>query len=86
LTDQNDLYAAAVAARRAGKFGEAVAGYDRLLARYPDGPLAEAATVERLRLLAKTDSTRAKEEAARYLSRYPRGFARSEAAALVGKE
>lgn len=78
LGEQNDLYAAAEAARRGGRAGEAIAAYSRLLARFPNGQLAESALVERARLLAAGNPISARAEAERYLARYPAGFARSE--------
>jgi ferric-dicitrate binding protein FerR (iron transport regulator) len=83
LSEQNDLYASAEAARRAGRGGEALATYARLLARFPQGQLAESAVVERARLLARTDPESARAEAERYLTRYPSGFARSEMQTLT---
>ena len=56
LGEQNDLFAQAIAARRRGDPGTAVAGFDRFLARYPASPLAESATVERMRVLRSTES------------------------------
>jgi ferric-dicitrate binding protein FerR (iron transport regulator) len=84
LSLQNDMYSEAVSARRAGRSSEAIAAYERLLARFPNGPLAESASVGKLRLLAKVDTARARNEARAYLSRYPRGMARAEAEALLG--
>ena len=78
LIEQNDLYAAAEAARRAGRSGDALAAYARLLARFPRGQLAESAFVERVRLLSRSDTESARSEAERYLARYPAGFARNE--------
>jgi hypothetical protein len=83
LAEQNDLYAAAEAARRAGQSGEALAGYTRLLARFPRGQLAESAFVARVRLLARADGASARGEAERYLTRYPAGFARAEMQTLA---
>jgi TolA-binding protein len=79
------LYSEAVAARRAGRSSDALTAYERLLSRYPNGPLAESASAGRLRLLAKLDTARARSEARAYLSRYPRGMARAEAEALLGE-
>lgn len=83
LSEQNDLYAAAEAARRAGRSGEALATYGRLLARFPRGQLAESAFVERVRLLSRSDTPTARAEAERYLARYPAGFARGEMQTLA---
>jgi hypothetical protein len=83
LTAQNDLFAAAVAAKRRGDTSAAIAGYERYLAKYPGSPLAESATVERMRLLAASDPARGAAAAKSYLARYPGGFARSEADTLA---
>jgi hypothetical protein len=85
LAEQNNLYAEAAALHRSGRSSDALAAYDHLLARFPGGPLAESASVGRLRILAKSSGSRAKEEARHYLSRYPRGIASAEAQALLGK-
>jgi hypothetical protein len=83
LSEQNDLYAAAEAARRAGRSGDALAAYGRLLARFPRGQLTESAFVERVRLLSQSDTSSARAEAERYLARYPAGFARGEMQTLA---
>ena len=83
LGEQNDLFAQAIAAKRRGDAGSAIAGFDRFLARYPGSPLAESATVERMRLLRSSESPRAPGAAKAYLARYPNGFAHSEAVALM---
>jgi hypothetical protein len=57
LAEQNDLFAAALAARQRGKRAEAIRWLDRLLARYPAGQLAESARLERGRLLEAGDTT-----------------------------
>ena len=80
---QNDLFAQAIAAKRRGDTGAALAGFDRFLARYPGSPLAESATVERMRLLRGGDPARAAGAARAYLARYPGGFAHSEAEAIL---
>jgi ferric-dicitrate binding protein FerR (iron transport regulator) len=51
LGAQNDLFAAALAARRRGDVGDAIRWLDRLIARYPDGPLTDSAQAERRRLM-----------------------------------
>ncbi len=48
---QNDLFAAAMRAGRAGDRASAVRALDQLLLRYPGSPLREAAVAERLKLL-----------------------------------
>lgn len=84
LSEQNDMFDAAMRDKREGRGGAAVATLDRLLARWPDGPLAESAAVERMRLLAASDRSRASRAAREYLARWPRGFARAEAEGLSG--
>jgi ferric-dicitrate binding protein FerR (iron transport regulator) len=85
LSEQNNLYAKAVAARRSGRLGEAIATYDQLLDKFPNGALAESARGDRLKILIRLNPSRAKLEAARYLARYPRGLASAEARALLGE-
>lgn len=83
LAAQNDLLEAAQAARREGDQRGALALYDRLLKRYPDGPLAESAEVERMALLADLDPEGARASARRYLAAHPDGFARGRAEAII---
>jgi hypothetical protein len=78
LSAQNDLYARALAARRAGNSGLALDLYERLLQRFPGSPLIESALIERVRILASVDRARAGREARRYLSRFPGGFGRGK--------
>lgn len=61
LADQNDLLAAALAARHRGDVAEALRWLDRLLSRYPDGQLVESARAERRRLLESRASLRERE-------------------------
>jgi outer membrane protein assembly factor BamD (BamD/ComL family) len=84
LSTQNDLFAQAVAAKRNGQNAAAVAAFERFLARYPASPLAETATVERMKLLATYDPGRAAAAARDYLARFPRGYARRDAEAIAG--
>jgi hypothetical protein len=79
LVEQNDLFAQGVAARRRGDAAGAISAYDRLMQKYPSSALVENAMVERMRLFTKGDPGAAREEARRYLARYPSGFARAEA-------
>jgi hypothetical protein len=51
LAEQNDLFAAALAARRRGEVDEAIRWFDRLIARFPSGQLTNSARAERHRLL-----------------------------------
>jgi uncharacterized membrane protein len=83
LAAQNDLFAQATGKKNAGDVAGAVAGYERYLAKYPGGPLAESATVERMRLLASIDPGRGAVAAKAYLARYPNGFDRAEAERLA---
>jgi hypothetical protein len=85
LSEQNDLFAQAMAAKRRGDPAAALAGFDRLLARYPRSPLAENAAVERMRLLRGSDPLRAAQAARAYLAAYPNGFARVEAEAVAAE-
>jgi outer membrane protein assembly factor BamD (BamD/ComL family) len=79
LVEQNDLFAEGVAARRRGDTTGAISAYRRLMQKYPSSALVENAMIERMRLFAKSDAELAREEARRYLARYPSGFARAEA-------
>jgi TolA-binding protein len=81
LAPQNDLFAEGIARRRQGDVSGALRVYQELLTRFPNGPLAENAMVERMRLLA--GSAEASVEAKRYLARYPHGFGAAEAERLA---
>jgi len=83
LGEQNDLFSDAMAAKRRGDASEALGDFDRFVARYPGSPLAESATVERMRLLRASDPARAAGAARQYLARFPNGFARAEAEAIL---
>jgi ferric-dicitrate binding protein FerR (iron transport regulator) len=83
LNEQNDLYATATAARKQGDGARALGLYDRLLERFPKSPLAESASVERIRLLKHLSPERAQADARRHLSRYPEGYASAELKALL---
>jgi hypothetical protein len=54
LAEQNNLFGQALAARRQGNRGLALQRLDALLARFPAGPLAEAAERARRELVART--------------------------------
>jgi FecR protein len=84
LADENDMYASAIAAKNRGATGAALSGFDALLAKYPSGPHTESAMAEKMRLLRGTDAGRA--AATQYLARFPNGFARREAAAMLVEE
>jgi hypothetical protein len=81
---ENDMFAEATAARRAGDLESALRELERLLARFPDSPLAEGAEAERMKLLQALDRTRAREAARAYMARYPNGFARADAEGMLG--
>jgi hypothetical protein len=83
LGAQNTLFAVAVAARRRGDTRGALAALDHFLALYPSSALEESATVERMRVLRSSAPGRVPAAAREYLGRYPGGFARPEAEALL---
>jgi len=83
LLEQNNLYAEATGAKKRGDAGHALAVYEKLLQRFPRGPLAESADVERIRLLKRADPERARELARRHLDRYRDGIASAELKALI---
>jgi ferric-dicitrate binding protein FerR (iron transport regulator) len=83
LAAQNDLFAAAMRAKRAGRDTEAIRFLTRLVKRYPDGPLTESALAQRMKLLADSDPFAGAEAATQYLARFPGGFARADAERLV---
>ena len=49
----------------------------------PKSPLAETALAQKMRWLAPTDPTGAREAARSYLQRFPMGFGRADAETLV---
>ena len=83
LARQNNLFADAMTAKRRGDAHGSLLALDELLKKYPGSPLAESAEAERLRLLRDVDPVRAQGVARAYLRRYPHGFARVEAQAIV---
>jgi outer membrane protein assembly factor BamD (BamD/ComL family) len=70
-------------ARRSGNVPLASERMERFLERYPASHLAENAAAERMRLLRPLDPNRAAAVARQYLQRYPSGFARAEAEAII---
>jgi hypothetical protein len=52
LSEQNDLFSAAMAAERHGQHDLALRKLDDLIVHYPGGPLSESARAERQRILA----------------------------------
>jgi hypothetical protein len=85
LAAQNDLFAAGVRARRQRQPLEAARLFGALASRYPDGPLVEGATVERMRALSLVDADAASRAARDYLARFPAGFARADAQELASR-
>jgi FecR protein len=85
LAAQNDLFERGLAAKRSGNNAEAAAIFDRFLVNYPQSPLLESVTVERMRALRKTDPVRARDAAKKYLDAYPSGDARPEAEAFLAQ-
>jgi hypothetical protein len=83
LSEQNRAFALAVSAHRAGDLERAANEFDRLIERFPDGPLAESANVQRMKLARDIDRPRAHVLAREYLARYPGGFARELAHAIA---
>ncbi len=83
LAKQNDIYARASAERNQGHSLEALTLYQELITKFPSSALTESACVQRIRILRTTNSAAAAREAKLYLSRFPKGFARSEAEALL---
>ncbi len=75
----NDLFAEAMDAKARGDKAKALSALQQLETRYPASPLAESATVERMKILASTNPKAAAGVAKRYLSNYPDGFARNVA-------
>ncbi len=83
LGGQNDLYAEGTRAWHRGDGQTALGAFDQLIARFPNGPDAETACVERMRILRSIAPDRAPASAREYIARYPSGFARAEAEALL---
>ncbi len=83
LNELNARYREAIAAKRRGDSKRALELFQQFYERYPHSQLAEAARVEALRLLGRTDVEAARAAAKEYLARHPRGFARDEAKALL---
>jgi ferric-dicitrate binding protein FerR (iron transport regulator) len=83
LGAQNDLFGAAVSAKQSGNTRGAIDRFDAFVTRYPSSPLAESAAVQRMKLLRGLDGGRAAAAARAYLARWPDGFGRAEAEAIV---
>jgi hypothetical protein len=85
LTAQNDLFEVALARKRARDPRGAIAALDDLLARYPETRLGQTVRAERMKLLRDVDPGRARVAAKDYRDRYPTGFARADADAILGE-
>jgi hypothetical protein len=85
LAAQNDMFAAAVHAKRRGQGTQAVRIFERLTREYPSSPLAESAVVQRMKLLSVIDSVAARQAAGEYLAHYPTGFARVDAHHIIDR-
>jgi hypothetical protein len=83
LAAENNLFAEGMLARRSGKLSLALDKMEQLLEKYPASHLAENAAVERMRLFRALDITKAMAAARQYLQRYPAGFARTDAEAIL---
>jgi hypothetical protein len=83
LAAQNDLFSAAVRAKRRGHAADAIRLFGTLVRKYPDSPLAESALAQRMKLLAANGPEAAVEAANDYLEQFPGGFARADARAIV---
>jgi hypothetical protein len=85
LSELNARYREALAAKRRGDVNAALQQFEDFYRQHPESQLAEAARVEALRLLVKSDAEGARAAAEEYLSIYPKGFARDEARAMLGR-
>jgi hypothetical protein len=83
LAVQNDLYGRAVTAALVGEHERALETFRELERRFPSSPLGESSMVGRMRLLAEQDRDAGRAVAREYLARFPAGFARAEAQALL---
>jgi hypothetical protein len=83
LAAENDLFAKAVAAKKQGRLDEAARLFGELATGHPGSPLVESALVQRMKILSTIEPAAGSRAAAAYLARYPGGFARAEAQALV---
>lgn len=86
LAEENDIFESGLTAERDGLTAGAISDFERYLSLYPNGPLAEHAAVRRMNLLRTADHARAVQAAKDYLARYPNGFARSDANAIVAEK
>jgi hypothetical protein len=85
LAEQNDLMALAFAAKNGGDARAAVAGFERLLEKYPSSSMAHEARLEIMRLLASVSPSQGAAAARLYLAAYPKGTARDEAERIISE-
>ncbi len=84
LADENRLFAAAMAAKRAGRDADTVRYLDEILAHFPQSSLVPNVRVERFRALQRLGNGTAAAQTARdYLRESPSGFAEEEARRAV---
>ena len=84
LADENRLFAAAMAAKRAGRDADTVRYLDEILAHFPQSSLVPNVRVERFRALQRMGNSKAAAQTARdYLRESPSGFAEEEARRAV---
>jgi FecR protein len=84
LAAENDLFAAALRAKKEGRLFEAAQLFGELVTSHPSSPLVEGAMVQRMKVLAVFDPAAGARVAADYLRQFSDGFARPEARELVG--
>jgi hypothetical protein len=85
LAEQNQIYAHAMTDKSMGDARSAVDELSTLLSRYPQTPLREAASVNRMKLADSFDHEGGKRWAKAYLAEYPRGFARADAEQILAQ-
>lgn len=84
LAEQNRLFEAGRAARRAGQSARALRLFSELMNAYPNSEQAHNARVEHFRLLRALNRREdARRSARAYLNKYPKGFAAAEARELT---
>jgi hypothetical protein len=85
LAAENDLFAAAVRAKKQGHLDEAARLFGDLATSHPGSPLVESALVQRMKILSTIDTAAGARAAAVYLELFPRGFARPEATTIADR-
>ncbi len=87
LTAVNQLFAEAKRARREHRDADALSLMEQLLARYPGSVLAQEASIERFRALARLGrKSEAQRLAKLYIAAHPTGYAVEEARRLIDPE